>query len=381
MSSKFSRKKLLLAKIESAYNTDPTMIGANAMLVSNLNVTPLNASLVSRNLVRPYYGNSQNLIAEKSVQVDFQVEMVGAGSMGTAPAFDALLRACALAKATTQVTCSIASASTILTITKSGHGLVAGDRILISGCTDTAKNVVVTVASVTSSSIFVTTAVATATDESPAAGTPKLNTATVYSPVSASFESCALLFNLDGIEHKILGARGTFEMSVVTKQIPTFKFTFTGLYSAPTDTSAATADYSAFMIPQVVNTANTPTFSLFSYSGNAESLTMNIANQINHKNLIGSETIEIIDRAPAGTLVFELPTLASKDFFALAVAQTTGALALTQGSVNGYKVSLAASSILMGNPSYADSNGIAMLSAPITLNPTSGNDELSLTFQ
>ncbi len=381
MSSKFSRKKLLLAKIESSYGVDPTMIGANAMLVSNLNVTPLNASLVSRNLVRPYYGNSQNLIAEKSVQVDFQIEMVGAGSMGTAPGFDALLRACALSKSTTQASCTIASASTILTITKSAHGLAVGDKILISGCTDTAKNVVVTVASITSSSIFVTAVVAGATDEVSAAGSPKLNTATVYAPISTSFESVALNFNLDGIEHKILGARGTFEMSVVVKQIPTFKFTMTGLYSAPTDTGAATADYSAFMIPQVANTTNTPAFSLFSYSGNAESLSMNIANQINHKNLIGSETIEIIDRQPAGTLVLELPTLATKDFFAAAVAQTVGALALTQGSVNGYKVSLAAANVLLGNPSYQDSNGIAMISAPITLNPTSGNDELSLTFQ
>lgn len=379
--SKFSRKKLLLAKIEGSYGVDPTLIGANAMLVSNLNVTPLNATLVSRNLVRPYYGNSQNLIAEKSVQVDFLIEMVGLGSVGTPPGFDALLRACALAKAVTQATCVIASATQILTITKSAHGYVAGDKVLISGCTDTNKNVIVTVASVTSSSIFVTTAVASATDEATAAGAPKLNTAVVYSPISTAFESVALNFNLDGIEHKILGCRGTFELSVSVKQIPTFKFTMTGLYAAPTDTSAATADYSAFQIPLVSNTQSTPAFSLLGYSGNAESLAMNIANQVIHKNLIGSESIEIIDRQPAGTLVMELPALATKDFFAAAVAQTSGALALTQGIANGYKVLLAASSILLGNPSYQDSNGIAMISLPITLNPTSGDDELSLTFK
>lgn len=379
--SKFTRKKLLLAKIEGTYGVDPTLIGANAMLVSNLNVSPLTATLVSRNLIRPYYGNSQNLIAEKGVQIDFQIEMVGAGSVGTPPAFDSLLRACGLAKSVTQVTCSIACASTILTITKTAHGYVAGDKVLISGCTDTNKNVVVTVASVTSSSVFVTTAVTSATDESPALGSPKLNTAVVYTPISTAFESVALNFNLDGIGQLVLGCRGTVDISCVVKQIPTFKFTMTGIYAAPTDTGAATADYSAFMIPQVANTSNTPRFSLLGYSGNAESLDVSLANTINHKNLIGAESIEIIDRQPAGTLVFELPALATKDFFAAAVAQNTGALALTQGSVNGYKVLLDAPSILLGNPSYADSNGIAMLSAPITINPVSGNDELTITFQ
>lgn len=379
--SKFSRKKLLLAKIESSYGVDPTLAGANAMQVKNLNCTPLNGELVSRDIIRPYYGNSENLIAQKSVVVDFEVEMVGSGTMGVAPAFDALLRACALAKTTTQVSCSIVSATTILTITKSSHGLAIGDKILISGCTDTNKNVVVTVASVTNANVFVTSAVASATDESPAAGSPKLNTASVYAPISASFESVALDFNLDGIDHKVLGCRGTFEMSVVTKTIPTFKFTFTGLYSAPTDSAAATPDYSSFKTPLVSNTTNTPTFSLFSYSGNAESFQMQMANEINHKNLIGSETIEIVDRKPSATLVIELPALASKDFFALAVAQTTGAISLIQGIVNGYKTAFAAANALLGNPNYADNGGIAMISAPVTINPsTSGNDELSITF-
>lgn len=378
--SKQTRKKLLLAKIESVYGTDPTLAGANAMQVKNLEETPLNAELVNRDLVRPFLGNSENLIASRSVQVNFEVELVGRGQVGVAPAFDALLRACGFAKTITQVSCSIVVADEVATVTKVAHGYSEGDKVLISGCTDAALNIVAELTSVPDADTFTYDAPG-AGDASPAAGAPKINSAVSYQPISSGFESVALRYNLDGIDQLILGARGTVSIGLNVKQIPTFRFSFTGLYSKPTDAAPATADYSAFMIPQVVNTQNTPVFSLLGYSGAAESLSIDMANEIYYKVLVGDESIELVDRKPSGTIVMELPSIATKDFFAAADSQTTGALALTQGSRNGYKVELAASGVLIGNPAFADNNGVAMISLPITLNPVSGNDELSITFK
>lgn len=377
-----TRVRSVLAKVESVYGTDPTPTGgANAILCKNLNITPLNTELVSRDLIRPYFGNSEQLMAQKYVSIDFECEYVGAGALGVAPGFDSLLRACAFSKAVTQVSCSIASASTILTITKNSHGLSVGDKVLLSGCTDTNKNVVVTVASVTSANVFVTAAVASATDEATAAGSPKMNIAVVYSPITDSLESATLYYNVDGVQHKITGARGTFELSTVVKQIPTFKFTMTGLYNTPSDVAVPSVDYSGFMIPQIVNTQNTPGFSLLSYSGSMESASMNLGNDVQYITLVGSEKVNILDRKPGGTLVFEAPLTASKNFFDIASNQTKGALQLSHGSANGYKVILDAPSVLLGNPGYQDSNGVQMLSVPYTLNPVSGNDELTLTFK
>ncbi len=91
---------------------------------------------------------------------------------------------------------------------------------------------------------------------------------------------------------------------------------------------------------------------------------------------------KILDRKPAGNLQFEAPTIASKDFFALVAANTSGALALNHGSSNGYKVNWAMPSVLLGNPNYQDSNGVQMLSVPYTASPgSSGNDEISITFK
>ena len=57
-----TRRRTILAKIETTYGTDPTPTGvANAILVRNLNITPQNSEIVSRDLIRPYLGNSEQL--------------------------------------------------------------------------------------------------------------------------------------------------------------------------------------------------------------------------------------------------------------------------------------------------------------------------------
>jgi hypothetical protein len=110
-----SRKRLILAKSEATYGTDPTPTGAaNAILVRNLEITPLQAETVSRDLIRPYLGVSDQLLAQTRVEVTFEVELAGSGTAGTAPAYGPVLKACGLSEtvvATTSVTYAPVSAS------------------------------------------------------------------------------------------------------------------------------------------------------------------------------------------------------------------------------------------------------------------------------
>lgn len=94
-----TRKRLILAKIETTYGTDSltATTGAEALLVRNLDVTPLNAETVSRDLVKSYYGNSEQLLSKTSSTISFEVELAGSGTAGTAPKYDPVLQACALA--------------------------------------------------------------------------------------------------------------------------------------------------------------------------------------------------------------------------------------------------------------------------------------------
>lgn len=97
-----TRKRSILAKIETTYGTDPTPTGAaNAILVRNLNVTPQASDLVGRDLLRPFLGNSEQLLASTHVEIDFEVEAAGSGTAGTVPGYGCLLRACGLSETVT----------------------------------------------------------------------------------------------------------------------------------------------------------------------------------------------------------------------------------------------------------------------------------------
>ena len=102
-----SRERLIMAKIEGTYNTDSVPAAANAIIVSNLEIVPIEQEVASRELVKPFLGDVEQAIGKNSVSISFDCELVGSGTAGTAPGFGALLRACGLSEtvvASTSVT-------------------------------------------------------------------------------------------------------------------------------------------------------------------------------------------------------------------------------------------------------------------------------------
>jgi hypothetical protein len=89
----------------------------------------------------------------------------------------------------------------------------------------------------------------------------------------------------------------------------------------------------------------------------------------------------ITDRKPAGTVMIEAPTLATKDYFGIAQTETTGNLTFLHGTTAGNRVTLTAGQCDISNPTYGDQDGVQMLSIPYVAVPTTaGNDEVSLAF-
>jgi len=96
-----TRKKFLIAKIESTYGTDPSPVGGtDAVQVTNLEVTPIESDNVQAATHQGFLGNSTRgtLVANKRVSVTFDVELAGSGTAGTAPAFGPLLKSCGLSE-------------------------------------------------------------------------------------------------------------------------------------------------------------------------------------------------------------------------------------------------------------------------------------------
>jgi hypothetical protein len=133
-----TRKRLLLAAVESTYGTAPTFAGTDALLVSNLEVSPLEVELLDRELVRGYFGNSEKVVGQRLGTVSFDVEIVGSGTAGTAPRWGRCLRACGFGEtivATTSVTYRPAGANIIgLSLDFNNDG----NRHLFTGCRGTA---------------------------------------------------------------------------------------------------------------------------------------------------------------------------------------------------------------------------------------------------
>jgi hypothetical protein len=301
------RKKVLLLKTESTYGTDSVPTGAaNALLASNVEITPLMSEQVTRENVQPYLGSRQQLHVGVHVSLEFDVEMAGSGTAATPTKYGPALLACAHAEA-------------------------------------------------------ITTSVA-------------------YTPVSAGEGSSSIYFHMDGQKHALLGARGTAEWRINAKQIPVIHFALKGLYVAPAATADPTPTLSGFTVPKTVGAVNTPTFTLHTFAGKLQSFTLTQGNAVEHIELVGEESVQITDRQTTGQIVIEAPALGTKDFFAIARAETLGALQIIHGSGAGGIVQIDAPSVQLLNPTYSEQSGRVMLSMGLNFVPSSaGNDEYTYT--
>ena len=305
------RKKLLLAKTEVTYGVDPTPTGAlNAILTRNLQITPIQADMLDRNLDRAALGNDISLHNGVHVACQFEVELAGSGTAGTAPAWAPLLLACG----------------------------------------------------------FSETVVAT--------------TSVTYAPISTAFPSVTLYYNIDGQLHIITGAMGTVSFTISPSDgIPSMSFQFTGLYNAPSSVAAPVVDVSAFIQPLPVNDTNTTTLTLDGQNLITESFSLDIANDVQYRNVIGAEKVLIVDRAPKGSITFEAPTLSSKNWFTKAVQNGTSAFSLIHGLTAGNIFTFTAPAVQLTEPNYSESQGIANIDASLNFIPTSaGNDEVVIAI-
>jgi hypothetical protein len=100
--------KILAAKIETTYGTDPVPTGAaNAILAKDVVWTPMNGNDLDRELDMPSLGQLGSIPAELHAKLAFKVELAPSGAAGVAPGWGVLMRACGCAEvvvATTSVT-------------------------------------------------------------------------------------------------------------------------------------------------------------------------------------------------------------------------------------------------------------------------------------
>lgn len=134
----FWKTKIIAAKIEATEGVDAGPAGSDAVLAMNVSLSPMEGQDVKRDLELPYFGDTGSVPLDLHAKLSFEVELAGSGTPGTAPAWGALLRACAVAEtisAGTSVTYNpITTGQESITL----HFFVEGTKFALVGTRGTA---------------------------------------------------------------------------------------------------------------------------------------------------------------------------------------------------------------------------------------------------
>lgn len=112
---RYIKNTVILVKNEATPGVDAEPAGAtDAMLISEMSITPLDAQNIARNNIRGYFGASEELVGAVNVKISITVELAGSGTAATPPAWAAPIKSCAVAEGllTTPARCEYYPAST-----------------------------------------------------------------------------------------------------------------------------------------------------------------------------------------------------------------------------------------------------------------------------
>jgi hypothetical protein len=298
-----------------------------------------------------------------------------------------LLTSCGFAATTTAsvvtgtATAGASNSITLAAAASAVNGFYTGMILRITGGTGAG-----TVALITNyvGSTKVATLRALAGPVTPAAASAySIDLQTIYTPVSSSFSSVTIHYNIDGVLHRLTGCRGTFTINAEVGGIPSIDFTMIGIFNTPTDTAPPTANFGAQATPQIFKQGNSGGFNLMGFSGCLQSVSLDAGVTTVYRELVGCiKEVMLTDRAVTGSVTIEAPTIAERNFFTDALTDgSPGELSFIHGNTATNIVALYSTRVDIGDPNYADQDGIHMLTIPATLIPsTAGNDEVRLVF-
>lgn len=203
----------------------------------------------------------------------------------------------------------------------------------------------------------------------------------VYTPISTGESSAYLKFFVDGKCHIAAGCMGSVVMVLEKGKVPLLRFKYIGLYVIPADAALPSPTLTAFQTPLAVNLQNTTPATLHTYAAKFSLIEIDVGNICVHRNVPNSEAIRFVDRKTKGRVRFEEELVATKDWYTIARAGTTGAVAVTHGTVAGNKVALSVPNAQLEQIDADEEDQIAMETIPFNGRPgASGNDEYSITI-
>ena len=309
------KNTIVTAKVQTTAGVDAAPTGAaNAVLMSEGSITPLDAQAIDRSLIRGYFGGSEQLVGPASVKLTYAVELAGSGVAGTAPAWGQLLQGCAVAEgllaspARVEYT-PVSTSLKMLTQYYYDDGALHKLLDSMGNCTLSAK---------------------------------------VGERPMLRFEWTGL----DGGIAVVPNATGVFtpwKKPVAMTKANVIDITLGGTYAA-----GALSGGTVY---------------------NSTGLELNFGNVVNFSAMLSTETVDISDRQSTATLELELTATQEVAMMASVKANETQALGFTIGTAAGNKVLVFAPAAQLTNPRKSELNGKRLIGFDVRLVPVNGNDE------
>lgn len=201
-----------------------------------------------------------------------------------------------------------------------------------------------------------------------------------YSLTTKGEKSGSAYVYFDGDLYKVLGGKGNAQLRFPNGQVPEARFSMIGLRQPEGSAALPGATFTAWKDPAVITKANTT----FSFAGQAlalESLEIDLGHNFQYINRPNTERVDFTGRNMTGRLSFEKLPIATVNMYQLARNATLSALSLANGLTAGNRVKFDSARVQLGEITESDSNGVAMMNAPLIFVPSdAGNDEGLLTF-
>lgn len=86
-------QRILLAKEEDTYGTDPSPVGTDAINARNIQIN-YNGELIERDIHKSDFSPIAPVVGKRTVEISFECDLSGSGSAGVAPEVGDLLEAC-----------------------------------------------------------------------------------------------------------------------------------------------------------------------------------------------------------------------------------------------------------------------------------------------
>lgn len=313
-----TQRQVILAKVESTYNTDPTPVAStDAVLCEEVSKSHESARMIERKVVRPSLGQLQQVFGDTLMQISMNVELKGSGSAYSAsnrPELDPLLRACGFS-------------STVDTTTGS-------ETVTYVPVSD-----------------------------------------------NSSHESVTIYAYIDGKLQKLTGCRGTVSFKMEAGQKGMASFTMTGHVATPTDVSLVDPTFNSTLPPAVLGAAFTVDSYSAIISQLTLDINNKITMPPSVNASDGFGELQIAERDIAGNFDPEQVLVATEAFDAnwrsgKSMVLNTGDIGSTQYN----KYSFALPGVYYRNVGFADRDGIASHELDFGALESSGDDEATLLF-